>query len=83
MEQVNIYEYFGIDTDPLFHRIQQLNKDEYIHLGQAVIIYNSFGLYEIITEEEHEGTMDPYKCYEKVKVILKMDEPLENEMEDK
>jgi hypothetical protein len=78
MEQVNIYEYFGIETDPLFQRIQQLKKGDYIHLEQAVIIINPFGIYEILTEDEHEsGTTDPFKCYEKVVSMLKMDQPLD------
>jgi hypothetical protein len=77
MEQVSIYKIFGIDADPLFQRIQQLNPGENIFLEQAVIIKNTFGLFEILTEDEHEPASNPYSCYEKVTTILKLNQPFE------
>lgn len=64
MQQVMIYEYLGRDDDPVYKKISNLNKGETIVLDEMNLSLNSFGLYEISTENEHECFSDMMECYQ-------------------
>ncbi|SET01245.1 hypothetical protein SAMN05421676_102340 [Salinibacillus kushneri] len=70
MEQVDIYEYFGTESDPLFQEINQLENGGYIELEQGIIRKNELGIYEIETEDIHEASKSPVKVYEKLAEMI-------------
>lgn len=63
MEQTMIYDYLGRSDDPLFERLSKLEKGQRVILNNAEIVMNIFGLYEIETDEIHEGFSNISDCY--------------------
>lgn len=63
MEQTMIYDYLGKTDDPLYNRLSALEKGQKIILNNAEIILNTFGLFEIESEEIHEGFSNLLDCY--------------------
>lgn len=45
MEQTHIYNFLGMNDDPIFNRILQLEKGRKVDLGGIFIILNENGLY--------------------------------------
>ncbi|GAA0471766.1 hypothetical protein [Alkalibacillus silvisoli] len=66
MQQTTIYDYIGIETDPVYKRIKHLEKGESIKLGHATVTKNEFGLYELETNSEHESAHDLIDFYNKI-----------------
>lgn len=66
MEQTYIYEYLGVETDPVFQAISKLKKDQSIVLGMIHVTLNQFGLYEVMTEVAHECFRTLQDCYKHI-----------------
>lgn len=66
MDQSNIYDFLGIESDPLFNKISKLKKGQRISMGNIKILLNEFGIYELITTDEHEGFSSMLSCYKSV-----------------
>lgn len=66
MDQSNIYDFLGIESDPLFRDISRLEKGQTLDLGEIKVIFNEYGIYEIATENMHEGFINAGACYERV-----------------
>ncbi|GAA0491156.1 hypothetical protein GCM10008986_16530 [Salinibacillus aidingensis] len=73
MEQVDIYEYFGFESDPLFQQIKHLDKGSFIEFQQGIIRKNEMGILELETEDIHEASKDPFRLYEKITAIMNED----------
>lgn len=54
MEQTHIYEFIGVDTDPIFNTINSLKRGQVVDLGVVKLSLNQQGLYELETEYHHE-----------------------------
>lgn len=69
MEQTYIYEYLGVESDPVFQAIYKLKKDQSIILGLIQVSLNKFGLYEVMTDESHECFRVLDDCYRHICLI--------------
>lgn len=54
MKQTHIYEYLGLENDPVFNKINVLQKGQVVDLGGVIVSLNSKGLYEVETDYYHE-----------------------------
>lgn len=64
--QTFIYEYLGIEDDPIYQSISTLVKGQKVILGPMLVTFNVFGLYEVETEESHKCFTSLSECYEGV-----------------
>lgn len=63
MNQTMIYDYLGLDTDPLYLSLTGLKQGQEISLGNLTVLLNKSGIYEVISDEFHDGFIDINKCY--------------------
>lgn len=74
MQQIQLYEYLGINNDPIFNQIKDLKKrgSMKVQLPESVLIItlNSWGIYEVSNEELHESFSQINDCYEFVNEYL-------------
>lgn len=70
MEQLHIYDYLKVTSDPLFNQLEKLNKEQTISIKDTKISLNNFGVYEVSTSKKHEGFRDLNSCY---KYLMKSD----------
>lgn len=64
MEQMNLYDYFGKEEDPLFVTVSNINKGETLSIGEHEITLNPYGIYEISSRDEvHESKGSLEACY--------------------
>ena len=61
MYNMNIYEFCGLEYDPLYQRLQQVDSEHCIQLGNCIVSVDKF--YEIQCEEFHELFHDKSDCY--------------------
>lgn len=54
MEQTHIYNFLGMNDDPIFNQILRLEKGRKVDLGGIFITLNESGLYELETFYHHE-----------------------------
>ncbi len=66
MEQTHIYDYLGMENDPIFNIIKQLKKGQVIDLGGVIVSLNNNGLYEIETSVDHECFRSKRQVYDGV-----------------
>ncbi|WP_017187238.1 hypothetical protein [Alkalibacillus haloalkaliphilus] len=66
MQQTTIYDYIGIETDPVFKKIKHLKEGQSVELGHAIVTKNEFGLYELETKSDHETADDLVDFYNKI-----------------
>ena len=66
MEQTDIYDYLGIENDPIFNIINHLKAGQAIDLGGVIISLNNNGLYEMETLVAHECFSSKRKIYDVV-----------------
>lgn len=72
MEQANIYDFLGVESDPLFNKISRLKKGQAFIAGDVKITLNNHEIYELSTKDEHEGfsnMLDCYKCISEMGII--------------
>lgn len=70
MEQVAIFEYCGIEDDPLFQKLLALDPGEELYIHEVIIRRNTENLFEIETEDLHEPAAGAEKCYRKLMSML-------------
>lgn len=63
-DQMNIFNYFGAETDPIHQKISSLEQGDSVYLGHYEITLNHQGIYEISSEGIHEGFGSVEKCYD-------------------
>lgn len=64
--QTGIYEYLGVDEDPIYQSISKLDKGQKVLLGSICVTLNIFGLYEVETEESHDSFATLENCYQSI-----------------
>lgn len=64
MEQTHIYNFLGINNDPIFNEILRLEKGRKVDLGGIFIVLNENGLYELETAYHHECFTTKKKLYD-------------------
>jgi hypothetical protein len=64
MVQLNIYDFFGAEADPLFQRIIELHPGEKFSIHEGTIKREH--LFELETEDLHEAATSPENIYQKV-----------------
>jgi len=72
MKQSQIYEYLGLDNDPIFKKINDLKEDESINLSELKITLNKQGLYEVETDDKHECFKTKKEVYDGVSKLLSL-----------
>ena len=72
IQQVNVYEYLGKESDPLFNAICNIQQgySEYIPEIKVTLIKNQHGLYEMASEFNHECYSNKEDLYDCVSEIL-------------
>ncbi|WP_175616042.1 hypothetical protein [Piscibacillus halophilus] len=65
-EQTNIYDFLGINEDPLYKKLEDLKEGEMLLLGETLVRKNSHGLYELETRTQHEQAKDVIEFYKKI-----------------
>lgn len=69
--QLTFYDFLYSDVDPVWQKIESLQKDEKVYIGNGIYVYkNVFNLYEIVTDDMHEPFRNKRSCYEKVTQII-------------
>jgi len=66
MEQTHIYDYLGMENDPIFNIINHLKIGQAVDLGGVVISLNNNGLYEMETSVDHECFSSKKQVYDGV-----------------
>lgn len=64
MHQTIIYEFLGIEHDPIFKLVDSLKMGDSVKFNQVTISLNQFGIYEVISHKKHDGFDKKHKCYE-------------------
>jgi len=72
MEQSTIYDFLGIENDPIFNIINNLQKGQEINLGGVSILLNQTGLYEMETEFSHDCFYSKKHVYHGVSKFLSL-----------
>lgn len=63
---LNIYDFIGVDNDPIYASIMNLKKgQQVIHKGTTITL-NNFGLYEVFTVDTHDAYTNMDRCYQAV-----------------
>lgn len=63
MNQTMIYDFLGLDTDPLWNKLKSLEKGQRIIFEMFSVSLNSSGIYEVSSEESHDGFSNIKDCY--------------------
>ncbi len=66
-----IYDYLGINQDPLLQKLKRMKKGQQIVIGELTIYLNKLGLFEISSENYEECCSNVTKCYQKVCLLEK------------
>ncbi|MEN2465938.1 hypothetical protein [Ornithinibacillus sp. JPR2-1] len=64
MIQTMIYDYLGLDADPFYLKLKQLKKGNQIKLGSLIVHLNNLGIYEVSSNDIHEGFKNITECYQ-------------------
>ncbi|WP_413362269.1 hypothetical protein [Lysinibacillus sp. 3P01SB] len=69
MNNINIYEIIGLQDDPIYQRLEQLQLDEEIQIEDHIVrLTDKF--YEVENEDVHLGFKDKLCCYEFLSGLL-------------
>ncbi|WP_368653244.1 hypothetical protein AB4Y30_16350 [Ornithinibacillus sp. 4-3] len=63
MKQVSFYDYFPKQNDPLYIALSKVTEEKPIQLGNFTITLNTFGIYEILSDDIHEAKDSLDACY--------------------
>lgn len=66
MEQLNIFNELGFIEDPIYLKLLVMNELDEINIEGIVVFKNILGMYEISSDELHEGFKDLDNCYKKL-----------------
>lgn len=64
MEQTDIYEFLGMNSDPVFNQISNLKVGQAVELGGVKVLLNNQNLYEVETELYHECFCSKRQVYD-------------------
>ncbi|TCT23370.1 hypothetical protein EDD68_10784 [Melghiribacillus thermohalophilus] len=70
MEQTTIYEFYGLESDPVYQKINNLQPGEELYIEEVIVRKNTNSLFEIETEDLHEPATGEEACYWKLMSIL-------------
>lgn len=70
MVQLCIYDYLGLESDPIYQTIYMLKKGQESSVSNIKILFNQYGLYEVSTDVIHEGFTCPEDCYERLQELI-------------
>ncbi|WP_404427287.1 hypothetical protein LG296_01585 [Ureibacillus chungkukjangi] len=62
VEQTNLFEFLGLKNDPVFNLIEKLREGDKIQID-SFCIRNNGKLYEVESDEYHEGFPTKERCY--------------------
>jgi len=69
MDNINIYEIIGLQDDPVYQKLEQLQLDEEIQIdAHKVRLTDKF--YEVENDEVHLGFKDKVGCYQFLSGLL-------------
>lgn len=63
MVQLDLYDYFGKEKDPLYMLLNTLNKNSTITINEFEVTLNQYGIYEISNQDIHESRSTLDGCY--------------------
>jgi len=72
MEQTDIYDFIGVNYDPVFNQIEQLEKGRAVELGGFIITLNQNGLYELESINSHECFTTISQVYDSISRYLNL-----------
>jgi hypothetical protein len=67
LNQLMIYDYLGVESDPIYQKLKLLKKGQKVKLDSLTISLNNSGIYEIKSVNLHDG------CYNYLQKILSVD----------
>jgi len=70
MIQLSIFNELGFLEDPIYRKLNELSVDHVIMIDEITITKNSNGLYELSSDDVHEGFKTLESCYENIMRIL-------------
>lgn len=70
-EQINIYDCLGFESDPLFNSLDSVKKGDSLEIAGYVFTRNSFGLYELSSDNEHMVFSSLSNLYEHLNRLIK------------
>lgn len=71
MAQINIYNYLGLSSDPVYADISKLKRGQSIETPDSLkVTLTKFGFYEIATENIHEGYKSLDECYQRIQELI-------------
>lgn len=70
IEQINVYELLGNDTDPIYEKISKLKQGESSQIKDLTVYLNQFNLYELSSDFLHECFREMMDCYRYVCQLL-------------
>ncbi|MFL0507108.1 hypothetical protein ACH0B5_15310 [Ureibacillus sp. 179-F W5.1 NHS] len=62
LSQMNLYEVLGLESDPVYKKINGLKENEEVKI-ESFNIRKTDKFYEVESEELHEGFKTKEKCY--------------------
>lgn len=72
-DQLNIYNYFEADADPLYQKLSSLQVDDEVQIGKYKVLLNRFGMYEVSNDEIQDGFPSIDQCYKFIQELEDMD----------
>lgn len=72
MEQTDIYDFIGVNYDPVFNQIEQLEMGRTVELGEFIITLNQNGLYELESTNSHECFTTISQVYDSISRYLNL-----------
>jgi len=70
--QTQIYEFIGIESDPIFREINKLSMGQAVDLGGVTVKLNKNGLYEVESLMSHECFQSKKQVYDNVAKIISL-----------
>lgn len=70
MVQLDFYDYFGKEKDPLYMLLKTLNENSTITINEFEVTLNQYGIYEICNESIHESKSTLDDCYTFIRNIM-------------
>ena len=63
IQQTCLFDFLNIETDPVYQKIQFLNKGDQVVITPFIVQYTEFGIYEISSNDIHEPFNNLNDCY--------------------
>ncbi|WP_077706750.1 hypothetical protein [Virgibacillus dokdonensis] len=72
IEQTHVYEYLGKENDPIYEDILRVKVNHSLLIPETKlkVTKNRYGMYEIVSDEQHECYSSPQSLYDRISALL-------------